>query len=201
MGTDYMFASESVVCDGCSFSDFEDIKPGEAVIVNKNKTVIRRLLVPKASFSPCIFEYVYFSRPDSIIDGISVYKARLAMGEALADQVLEKCGADVDIDVIIPVRVTTLFSCDCAGLEVIIILTSNSVYFWDTKSGSRYESRGRSADSVQTGHHLSRGVHQKSVYWTHLHHAWPGYAQKDCPPQVQCHVFGVFWQERSDCRW
>ena len=69
------------MCDGCSFSDFEDLKPGEAVIVNKNKTVIRRLLVPKASFSPCIFEYVYISRPDSIIDGISVYKAHLAMGE------------------------------------------------------------------------------------------------------------------------
>lgn len=106
-----MFASESVVCDGCSFSDFEDLKPGEAVIVNKNKTVTRRLLVPEASFSPCIFEYVYFSRPDSIIDGISVYKARLAMGEALADQVLKKFGADMDIDVIIPVRATRPFSC------------------------------------------------------------------------------------------
>jgi len=77
----------------------------------------------------------------------------------------------MDIDVIIPVRVTTLFSCDCVDLEVIMILTSNSVYFWDTISGSRYESRGRSADSVQTGQHLPRGVHQKSVYWTHLHHA------------------------------
>ncbi|KAF8987764.1 amidophosphoribosyltransferase [Haplosporangium bisporale] len=106
-GTDYMFASESVVCDGCSFLDFEDLKPGEAVIVNKNKTVTRRLLVPEASFSPCIFEYVYYSRPDSIIDGISVYKARLAMGEALADQVLETFGADMDIDVIIPVPDTS----------------------------------------------------------------------------------------------
>ncbi|KAG0091248.1 amidophosphoribosyltransferase [Podila epicladia] len=106
-GTDYMFASESVVCDGCSFSDFDDLKPGEAVIVNKSKTVTRRLLVPEASFSPCIFEYVYFSRPDSIIDGISVYKARLAMGEALADQVLKKFGADMDIDVIIPVPDTS----------------------------------------------------------------------------------------------
>ena len=108
-GTDYMFASESVVCDGCSFSDFEDLKPGEAVIVNKNSTVTRRQLVPNASFSPCIFEYVYFSRPDSIIDGISVYKCRLAMGEALADQVLEKMGPDHDIDVIIPVSIVAFF--------------------------------------------------------------------------------------------
>ncbi|KAF9546862.1 amidophosphoribosyltransferase [Mortierella hygrophila] len=106
-GTDYMFASESVVCDGCSFSDFEDLKPGEAVIVNKNRTVTRRELVPNANFTPCIFEYVYFSRPDSIIDGISVYKCRLAMGEALADEVARKLGADMDIDVIIPVPDTS----------------------------------------------------------------------------------------------
>ncbi|KAF9917829.1 amidophosphoribosyltransferase [Lobosporangium transversale] len=106
-GTDYMFASESVVCDGCSFTDFEDLRPGEAVIVNKAGLVSRRELVPDANFSPCIFEYVYFSRPDSIIDGISVYKCRLAMGEALADQVLKKLGPDHDVDVIIPVPDTS----------------------------------------------------------------------------------------------
>ncbi|KAF9304304.1 amidophosphoribosyltransferase [Mortierella antarctica] len=106
-GTDYMFASESVVCDGCSFTDFEDLKPGEAVIVNKNLTVTRRELIPQPSFSPCIFEYVYFSRPDSIIDGISVYKCRLAMGEALADQVTKKLGPNMDVDVIIPVPDTS----------------------------------------------------------------------------------------------
>lgn len=103
-----MFASESVVCDGCSFTDFEDLKPGEAVIVNKNLTVTRRQLIPEPSLSPCIFEYVYFSRPDSIIDGISVYKCRLAMGEALADQVTKKLGPNMDVDVIIPVSRTNL---------------------------------------------------------------------------------------------
>jgi amidophosphoribosyltransferase len=103
-GMDYMFASESVVCDGCSFVDFEDLKPGEAVIINKNDKVTRRELVPNANFTPCIFEYVYFSRPDSIIDGISVYKCRLAMGEALADEITRKLGPNMDIDVIIPVR-------------------------------------------------------------------------------------------------
>ncbi|KAF9979401.1 amidophosphoribosyltransferase [Modicella reniformis] len=106
-GYDYMFASESVVCDGCSFTDFEDIRPGEAVIVNKAGVVSRRQLVPDANFSPCIFEYVYFSRPDSIIDGISVYKARLSMGEALADEVLKKLGPNHDVDVIIPVPDTS----------------------------------------------------------------------------------------------
>ncbi|KAF9362213.1 amidophosphoribosyltransferase [Mortierella sp. NVP85] len=106
-GMDYMFASESVVCDGCSFSDFEDLRPGEAVIVTKGGRVSRRELVPNANFTPCIFEYVYFSRPDSIIDGISVYKCRLAMGEALADEVLRKLGPDHDIEVIIPVPDTS----------------------------------------------------------------------------------------------
>ncbi|KAF9115403.1 amidophosphoribosyltransferase [Mortierella sp. AM989] len=106
-GTDYMFASESVVCDGCSFTDFEDLGPGEAVIVSKAGVVSRANLVDNANFSPCIFEYVYFSRPDSIIDGISVYKCRLAMGEALADQVLKKLGPNHDVDVIIPVPDTS----------------------------------------------------------------------------------------------
>lgn len=120
-----MFASESVVCDGCSFSDFEDLKPGEAVIVNKNRTVTRRELVPNANFTPCIFEYVYFSRPDSIIDGISVYKCRLAMGEALADEVARKLGADMDIDVIIPV---SLRGCSfvelCLGVHLCMLARS-----------------------------------------------------------------------------
>ncbi|KAF9317295.1 amidophosphoribosyltransferase [Podila horticola] len=127
-GTDYMFASESVVCDGCSFTDFEDLKPGEAVIVNKNLTVTRRQLIPEPSFSPCIFEYVYFSRPDSIIDGISVYKCRLAMGEALADQVTKKLGPNMDVDVIIPAmrkktvrRKFNAMSLEFAGKNVLIV--------------------------------------------------------------------------------
>ena len=55
------------------------------------------------NFSPCIFEYVYFARPDSVIDGISVYRSRLAMGEFLADQMIKTYGENLDIDVVIPV--------------------------------------------------------------------------------------------------
>jgi amidophosphoribosyltransferase len=101
-GKDYMFSSESVVLEALGFTDFQDVKPGEAVIITRQQ-VSRRCLKPNQTFTPCIFEYVYFARQDSIIDGISVYKARLSMGEALADQVIKAFGDNMDIDVVIPV--------------------------------------------------------------------------------------------------
>jgi amidophosphoribosyltransferase len=120
-GYDYMFASESIVLDALGFTDCEDVKPGkynlfialnmsnsflfigEAVIITQGGHVSRRQLVVGEKITPCIFEYVYFARQDSIMDGISVYKARLSMGEALADQVTRSFGDDIDIDVVIPV--------------------------------------------------------------------------------------------------
>ncbi|RKO90639.1 nucleophile aminohydrolase [Blyttiomyces helicus] len=101
-GTDYMLASESVALEALGFSNFTDVKPGEAIIFSKEK-VTKRQCIPQREFTPCIFEYVYFARPDSIIDGISVYKARLAMGEALANAVVRKLGKNMDVDVVIPV--------------------------------------------------------------------------------------------------
>jgi amidophosphoribosyltransferase len=79
---------------------------GEAVIITRQQ-ISRRRLVVEDVLAPCIFEYVYFARQDSIIDGISVYKARLAMGEALADQVIKVLGDKNDIDVVIPVPDTS----------------------------------------------------------------------------------------------
>ncbi|KAJ1922583.1 amidophosphoribosyltransferase, partial [Tieghemiomyces parasiticus] len=108
-GYDYMFASESVVLDSLGFTDVADVLPGEAIIVTKH-AVSKRHLIQDQIFSPCVFEYVYFARPDSIIDGISVYKSRLEMGEALAEQVLRKLGPDNDIDVVIPVPDTSRVS-------------------------------------------------------------------------------------------
>ncbi|CEP10930.1 hypothetical protein [Parasitella parasitica] len=105
-GTDYMLASESVVLEALGFSSFQDVKAGEAVIITREQ-VSRRRLVVEENLAPCIFEYVYFARQDSIIDGISVYKARLAMGEALADQVVKVLGDNMDIDVVIPVPDTS----------------------------------------------------------------------------------------------
>ncbi|KAF1799412.1 phosphoribosyltransferase-like protein [Mucor lusitanicus] len=106
-GYDYMFSSESVVLESLGFTDFEDVKPGEAVIITQGGNVSRRQLVTEKEITPCIFEYVYFARQDSIMDGISVYKARLSMGEALAEKVKRSFGDDMDIDVVIPVPDTS----------------------------------------------------------------------------------------------
>ncbi|KAI9104960.1 phosphoribosyltransferase-like protein [Phlyctochytrium arcticum] len=105
-GTEYMIASESVVLEALGFSSYVDIQPGEAVIITKTGIKTKKCVTGR-EFTPDIFEYVYFARPDSIMDGISVYKARLAMGEALATAVVKKLGHQLDIDVVIPVPDTS----------------------------------------------------------------------------------------------
>ena len=78
---------------------------GEAVIITRN-SVSRRQISPPATFAPDIFEFVYFARPDSVIDGISVYRSRMAMGDALAEKVKSVLDeANIKVDVVIPVRV------------------------------------------------------------------------------------------------
>ncbi|KAH6587172.1 hypothetical protein BASA61_006360 [Batrachochytrium salamandrivorans] len=105
-GKDFMLSSESVCLEALGYTNFQDVIPGEAVILTPDNVSRRQCIVPHV-FTPCIFEYVYFARPDSIMDGISVYKARLAMGEALARAVVKKLGKDMDIDVVIPVPDTS----------------------------------------------------------------------------------------------
>ncbi len=101
-GTDYMFASESVALESAGYSNFKDVGPGEVVIVSKNGIKIKKCSEDR-EFTPCVFEYVYFSRPDSIIDGVSVYQARSEMGDALALTIENQIGKQNDIDVVIPV--------------------------------------------------------------------------------------------------
>ncbi|CAG8464053.1 2904_t:CDS:10 [Paraglomus brasilianum] len=105
-GWDYMIASESVALSANGFTDIEDIKPGEAVIITK-QAVSREQVTPIIEYAPCIFEFVYFARPDSVIDGISVYRSRLAMGEYLAEEVKRKFNGNMDIEVVIPVPDTS----------------------------------------------------------------------------------------------
>lgn len=102
-GTEYMVASESVAMDALDFELVRDIRPGEAVFIERNGRLHSHVGdAAVRSYSPCIFEFVYFSRPDSIIDGISVYKARLRMGERLAEKILRE-RPDHGIDVVIPI--------------------------------------------------------------------------------------------------
>ncbi|KAI5124009.1 hypothetical protein M0805_003841 [Coniferiporia weirii] len=106
-GCDYMFASESVVADAGGFVDWEDVKPGEAVIITRSR-VSRRQVCRASTFAPDIFEYVYFARPDSVLDGISVYRSRMAMGDLLADEVKRVLGShNLSVDVVIPVPDTS----------------------------------------------------------------------------------------------
>jgi len=105
-GTEYMVASESVALDSLGFRNAQDLRPGEAVFIGNDGSLHQRTYQGKTSYSPCIFEFVYFARPDSIIDNLSVYKARLRMGEQLAGQIVREW-PDHDIDVVIPIPDTS----------------------------------------------------------------------------------------------
>jgi amidophosphoribosyltransferase len=101
-GLEYLVASESVALDTLGFKYLRDVVPGEAVFVDIGGKLHSQQCSEKSQLNPCIFEYVYFARPDSIIDGISVYETRLFMGEFLAEKLKRKWGG-VDIDVVIPI--------------------------------------------------------------------------------------------------
>src|SRR5699024_4857462 len=81
-GPEYIVASESVVLDILDFELISDLAPGECVFVTLDGELHRKVSQHAASYTPCMFEYVYFARPDSMIDDLSIYKARLRMGEA-----------------------------------------------------------------------------------------------------------------------
>ncbi len=105
-GTDYMVASESVALDSAGYELMRDVMPGEAIYIDKNNELHSHQCIEPKSYTPCIFEFVYFARPDSIIDGMSVYKSRLRMGEYLAQRIIEN-GLHHDVDVVIPIPDTS----------------------------------------------------------------------------------------------
>ncbi|MGB5256620.1 MAG: amidophosphoribosyltransferase, partial [Woeseiaceae bacterium] len=103
---DYMVASESVALDSLQFKRVRDVGPGECLFIENNGTLHARDYDGETCHRPCIFEYVYFARPDSILDDLSVYKARLRMGEQLAGKIVRDF-PDHDIDVVIPIPDTS----------------------------------------------------------------------------------------------
>ena len=105
-GRSLMVASESVALDVLGYQHLGDIAPGEAVVIKPDGTIEREICASQTELTPCLFEYVYLARPDSILDDVAVYKSRLRMGEKLAEHMLT-VWPDHDIDVVIPIPDTS----------------------------------------------------------------------------------------------
>ena len=105
-GNDYLVASESVVLDVLDFQIARDVKPGEIIIFEKEHQKPQFMLFQGAKLYPCLFEYIYFARIDSVLSDISIYDARYKLGELLSEKI--KSIQINDIDVIIPVPETSL---------------------------------------------------------------------------------------------
>lgn len=105
-GLEYVVASESVVMDMLGFKLIRDIIPGEAIFIDKDNNFHSRQCAESYSLNPCIFEYAYLARPDSVMDNVSVYAARLNMGEFLAEKIKQEM-SHLDIDVVIPIPDTS----------------------------------------------------------------------------------------------
>src|SRR5258705_10237086 len=101
-GYEYMVASESVALDSLGFQVVRDVAPGEAIFIDQDGTFYSSQCVPGATLNPCIFEFVYLARPDSVIDGISVYETRLRMGISLEEK-MKRQYQHLEIDVVIPI--------------------------------------------------------------------------------------------------
>lgn len=101
-GKEYIVASESAALDVLGYNLERDVRPGEGIFISQDGKFYSMQCAKSSQLTPCIFEHVYFARPDSIMDGISVYKSRLRQGERLADKILRDRPAH-DIDVVIPI--------------------------------------------------------------------------------------------------
>ena len=116
-GHEYMIASESVALDVLGFTLLDDVAPGEAIFIDQEGQLHRRQCAQRSELLPCIFEHVYFARPDSLMDGISVYKTRMRQGESLAKKI-RRLRPDLHIDVIIPIPDTSRIAAQSMAYEL-----------------------------------------------------------------------------------
>lgn len=118
-GSEWLVASESVAMDVLGFKTLRDVAPGEAILIDTEGNFRSRQCADKTVEAPCMFEFVYLARPDSVIDGVSVYESRVKMGEFLA-QKLKRVMPHADIDVVIPIpdssRPSAMEMAHCLGL-------------------------------------------------------------------------------------
>lgn len=105
-GLEHIVASESVALDVLGYTLVRDVAPGEAIFIDMEGNFYARQCAENAKLTPCIFEYVYLARPDSVVDGVSVYQTRLHMGESLAEKIHREW-RDLPIDVVIPIPDTS----------------------------------------------------------------------------------------------
>jgi amidophosphoribosyltransferase len=101
-GPEYLVASESVALEGLGFHFLRDVMPGEAIFIDNEGKLYNEQCADNPTLNPCAFEFVYLARPDSVIDGASVYATRLKMGEYLAEKIRREFSAG-DIDVVMPI--------------------------------------------------------------------------------------------------
>ena len=102
---DYIFASEPTMFHALGFTEVANLQPGEVIYVNEKGRLQKRILIQK-KLTPCIFEYIYFARPDAILDDVSVYRARLRMGQNLA-RAWQQTYGDIIPDIVIPAPATS----------------------------------------------------------------------------------------------
>ena len=125
---DNMITSESAAFSSSNYDIERDLKPGEAIFISKDGKMHTKICSESTALTPCLFEYVYFARPDSVIDGVSVYQARQNMGVKLA-QKIKKNIPDNDIDVVIPIPESSITSgtkvAECLNKEVIYGFVKN----------------------------------------------------------------------------
>ena len=116
-GQEHMVASESVALDVLGFRIVSDVAPGEGIYIDMKGQLHRQQCASQTSLRPCIFEHVYFARPDSLIDGISVYKTRMRQGETLGRKIMAE-RPDHDIDVVIPIPDTSRIAGQALATEL-----------------------------------------------------------------------------------